>query len=287
MPKNLVKSLSAIFKLFLYRDTTSEYTQAKEDEIDRIEEKIRFLEKNLTNKILSKNTSLIHNEIENYINNNLEIILDNRLKSPDLINRSVLKSLNSEISSEINKKISQKSLKELQEDSSHISDIDSKHESHQSLMQMLERESKSASMLKMVMINLFVVSTLAFLVFNIFNRVGLPENSYYAILGIYFSLGAFMLYIIRTSHYRSSILIAIKEDERNFHHSLDYVKNVRGGEGPTENDIDLIRLIMTNRAERENKANHPYEVILKSVSGTNIQFKGGKINLGSKNKSDA
>lgn len=276
-----------IFKLFFYRDESSSAAVQRIDRISKFEKQLKDLEKGIAKGALDSKSELIEKEISSYIDGNLKEVVGKKVQDTELIKDTVLQSLHDDVRKEIQEIIKNRDLLEVEKSASLQEENKLKLKSHYSLVDTLEKEARNASMLKMVMINLFVVSTLAFLVFNIFNNAELPQNSYFLILGVYFSLGAFMLYIIRTSHFRSSVLLAIKEDERNHQNAIEYLQKIKGESDLTEHDVDIIRLIMTNRSEREHKANHPYEVILKGVSGTNIQFKGGKMSLGGKNADKA
>lgn len=231
---------------------------------------------------MSNNKELIDSEVGRYINESLKSSLDEHLSNRDFLRESVLNNIKNDVAKQINDYLSNRSIEDIQTSFLMEQESRKKDYSHQYLMDNLDQEAKSASMLKMVMINLFVLSTVLFLIFNISVRPTFTTEAYMAIVVLYLSLGAFMLYIIRTSHFRTSVLLAIREDERNYYNALDYIIKFKNNNDLTEHDVDVIRMIMTNRSEREQKAQHPYEVILKGVSGTNIQFKGGKMQLGSK-----
>ncbi|END3385980.1 hypothetical protein ABL118_004632 [Vibrio alginolyticus] len=276
-----------VFRLFFYRDENSSTGTQSVDRLSKLEKQIKELERGIAKGALDQKSALIEKEVSSYIDENLKNVVGKKIQDTELIKDTVLQNLHDDVRNEIQTLIKDRELIEVERTASFQEENRLKIRSHNSLIDTLEKEARNASMLKMVMINLFVVSTLAFLIFNIFNETQLPQNSYFLILGVYFSLGAFMLYIIRTSHFRSSVLLAIKEDERNHQNAIEYLQKIKGSAELTEHDVDIIRLIMTNRAEREHKANHPYEVILKGVSGTNIQFKGGKMSLGGNNADKA
>lgn len=287
LSRALREDVLKIFKLFFYRDESSSAAMQRIDRISKLEKKLKDLEKGIAKGALDSNSELIEKEISSYIDGSLKELVGKKVQDTELIRDTVLKSLHDDVRKEVQEILKNRDLLEIEKSASLQEENKLKLKSHYSLVDTLEKEARNAAMLKMVMINLFVVSTLAFLIFNIFNNTELPQNSYFLILGVYFSLGAFMLYIIRTSHFRSSVLLAIKEDERNHQNAIEYLQKIKGESDLTEHDVDIIRLIMTNRSEREHKANHPYEVILKGVSGTNIQFKGGKMSLGGKNADKA
>jgi len=276
-----------ISRLFLYNDSSSDSTLLKKESIERLhalEKQLKGQQEILKNGVLKNKSGIIEEHVNNYVDENLKEIIENKIQDANSLKDTVLETLSEDVREEVNNFIKNRSLDEIEKASALQEENQYKYQSHHSLKETLDKEARSSSMLKMVMINLFVVSTFMFLFFNIINKETLPDNSYFLMLGVYFSLGAFMLYIIRTSHFRSSVLLAIKEDERNHQNAIEYLHKIKGNNAITEHDVDIVRMIMTNRSEREHKANHPYEVILKGVSGTNIQFKGGKMSLGGKNE---
>ncbi len=278
------RSIYRILQLFLYRDTTNEVSVSSSEDIDILNHRLTILEKDLTKNVLKDKRELISQELDKFIASNLATVIETNLDNPDLIKNSLLSNLKTDVQSEVKAFLSDTSIEDIQKIKYEEDEASRKEITHQSLLDTLKREASSTSMLKMIMINLFVVSTIGFLIFNIVLRPEFSMNAYIAILGLYIALGAFMLYIIKTSHYRSSVLLAIKEDASNYYKAVDYLSNIRQGTDITEHDVDIIRMILTNRSEREHKADHPYEVILKGISGSNVQFKGGKITLGRQNK---
>jgi hypothetical protein len=90
-------------------------------------------------------------------------------------------------------------------------------------------------------------------------------------------LAAFIVYIYRTSNFRSSVLLALREDAKKYFDAEDYIRRLKPGASPTDRDVEVLKLLLLNRAEREKMADHPYELVLKGVTNSNIQFKGGKI----------
>ena len=264
-------------ELFFYRRETS---SVKSSEIEALRKKVKELSEKLNTDVLRENKDSINLEIDNYINNNLGDILNNRLNESDAVENAVIRSLKTDVVEETTKYLESLSPKTLQAALSDKMDSDRKSNSHINMLETLEREANSASMLKMVMINLFVIATVAFLVFNIAIRPDLTTDAYIATVALYLSLGAFMLYIIRTSHFRSSVLLAIREQSSNYYNALDYLEKIKSGGEINEHDVEIVRMLLVNRSEREHRADHPYEVILKGISGSNIQFKGGKMSLG-------
>lgn len=141
----------------------------------------------------------------------------------------------------------------------------------------IQEQMQSAGRLKTVMINLFVMFNIGVLCIYIFGSSTLTDRAVTAIIGLYVSLAAFIVYIYRTSNFRSSVLLALHEDAKKYFDAEDYIKRLKPGASPTDRDVEVLKLLLLNRAEREKMADHPYELILKGVSNSNIQLKGGKM----------
>ena len=277
-------SILKFFRLFLYRDSATPELATSERKVVQIEKRIKNMEKELTEKVLSNKTALLEHELDKYLENNLGGAIEKRLSESDSIEKAVIGELQLEVHKETSRYLEEKTLDDIQAASAEHERLKRMDAGHASLVATLEKEERSASMLKMVMINVFVMATVMFIIMNIGKWIVFDKNTTIVVVSLYVSLGAFMLYIIRTSHFRTSVLLAIKEDERNYQYCSDYLSNLKEGHALSEHDVEVIRIIMTNRSERENKAAHPYEVILKGVTGSNIQFKGGKMSLGNPSK---
>lgn len=274
------KDVIKVLQLFLYRQVNNETDLTSVEELKKELEKLK---QELTKDVIKDNDKIIDETIKNYIEVNLKIILEEKINDISLIKDSILHTLKNEVTSETTKFLSTKNNTDLINMIKENYEIQKKIENHNSMVRTLEKEALNASMLKMVMINLFVFATIGFLYFYITRTSVLPTETYISIYALYFSLGAFMLYIIRSSHFRTSVLLAIKEQTINYNNALEYLEKVKGSSILTEHDVEIVRMLLINRSEREQKADHPYEVILKGISGSNIQFKGGKMELGKNN----
>ena len=71
--------------------------------------------------------------------------------------------------------------------------------------------------------------------------------------------------------------MALREDAKKYFDADEYIQRLKEGSSPTERDVEMVKLLLLNHAEREKQADHPYEVVLKGVTNSNIQLKGGKI----------
>lgn len=147
---------------------------------------------------------------------------------------------------------------------------------------LVDKQLNTANSIKLVMMNLFVLFN--FLIIASFFVVPsrFSDKASLTILGVYISLSAFIIFIYRASNSRSAALLAIKEDSKKFYDVFQFIKQFKKGASFSNNDVEIIKSILINRLEREKTTDHPYEVILKGVSNTNVMFKGGKIAGGKK-----
>ena len=81
-------------------------------------------------------------------------------------------------------------------------------------------------------------------------------------------------------------MLAIKEDEKKLSDVFDFLSAFKKTPTFTNNEVEIIRALLVNRVEREKGAEHPYEVVLKGVSNSNVLLRGGKITPGSARKSE-
>ena len=139
---------------------------------------------------------------------------------------------------------------------------------------------RNSGRIKTVLINLFVFFNVGILMFYIFGDPSKwVQEAIYGVVGLYISLAAFIIYIYRVSNARTAVVMAIREDSKKYYDALDYLARFKANGDITEHDVDLIRMLITNRSEREKGTEHPYEMIFKSIADSNIQFKGGKMSV--------
>ncbi|EGR0637593.1 hypothetical protein E5T98_22385 [Vibrio vulnificus] len=153
-------------------------------------------------------------------------------------------------------------------------------ESNEQLCRTIYNEQSSSASLKSRLTNLFILFTLVMLGANFIFGSEITDTNKILVAITYITLSSFLIFIIRTSHQRSAMLISIQEDLKKQSELTDYLMHYKKGSDLTEHDIEFLRLLMVSRAERETKASHPYEVILKNVSGSNIQLGKSSIKLG-------
>lgn len=148
------------------------------------------------------------------------------------------------------------------------------------LCKTISDEQHSSASLKSRLTNLFILCTLVMLGANFAYGSEITDTNKILVAITYITLSSFLIFIIRTSHNRSAMLISIQEDLKKQSELNDFLIHFKKGKDLTEHDIEFLRLLMVSRAERETKSNHPFEVILKNVSGSNIQLGKSSIKLG-------
>jgi hypothetical protein len=133
----------------------------------------------------------------------------------------------------------------------------------------------SAASIRRAMLNLFVLVNIILVSSIIFRSADVLSNKE-IILGLYVSFATFIVYVYRSSNARALILLAGVEDNKRYHDADKYLEFV-GKRGPNERDIEALKILLVNRMEREKNAEHPYELVMKGISNSNILMKGGKI----------
>jgi hypothetical protein len=97
------------------------------------------------------------------------------------------------------------------------------------------------------------------------------------VAGLYLSMAVFLVYVFRNASSRISVLLALKEDQNHHHAVFIYLSKLRPGATPSERDIEAIRLLFQNHAERERGNEHPYELVLRGITNSTVLLKGGKV----------
>lgn len=137
------------------------------------------------------------------------------------------------------------------------------------------KQLESAGAVRRAMTNLFVLVNLL-LIAGIFFKPEQILSNREIILGLYISFATFIVYVYRSSNSRALILMAGMEDSKRYHDAEKYLSSL-GKRNLNERDVDVLKLLMINRMEREKNSEHPYELVLKGISNSNILVKGGKI----------
>lgn len=151
------------------------------------------------------------------------------------------------------------------------------------LLEIQSQEYGSAFSLRNKMINLFSFSVFA-MILSFFLLIFLKGDvfsieKYIVVISLFLSLGFFVIYIIKSSNSRTSTLMSIYENQRNYQNMMHFISRLKVENGVTDNDLEVIRMMLVNYSGREKKVSHPYEIILKGLTNSNIQFSGGKMSV--------
>ncbi|WP_336940826.1 hypothetical protein [Vibrio cholerae] len=206
-----------------------------------------LLDKGLTRKVLNK-------ELSNYCDEQLEVQLKKYLSNSNTMSEAFRLKTSKQV------------------------------ESNALLCRTINDEQHSSTSVKSRLTNLFILFTLVMLGANFIYGSEITDTNKILVAITYITLSSFLIFIIRTSHQRSAMLISIQEDLKKQSELNDFLVHFKKGKDLTEHDVEFLRLLMISRAEREAKTSHPYEVILKNVSDSNIQLGKSSIKLG-QNKS--
>lgn len=147
----------------------------------------------------------------------------------------------------------------------------------------LEEEYSSAKTTRMIFINLFFISTISV----ICGFIWLDKLSYevrITIACLYFGLSLFVLFVIKSCYSRTAVIMAILEDQQKKDDIKDFFIKYKKGSDLNERDIELIKIICVSRSEREKTAKHPYEIILKNISGSSLSFGNSKLKVSDEEK---
>ncbi|ENM3836902.1 hypothetical protein ACT262_003530, partial [Vibrio cholerae] len=267
-------------KLFYSEDSGRDIEDRERLKI--LEKEVVKLRKELSSDLLKNASKLIDQELSAYLSENLEKMVNEQLKDTGVIEKQLFEQLESRVNERIDNFLSSKSIEDFAASKRENHLIYRRESVERELYNTVEQERKSAGLLKSVMINLFVIVNFGLIALYLLKGADISQYGAISLSGLYVSLAGFIIYIFRASNSRTSVLLAIKEDLQKQNSAMEYVENSKQSGSLTEYDIEFIRMLMTNHSEREKKIDHPYEMVLKGVSGTNIQFKGGKMAIAEK-----
>jgi hypothetical protein len=171
-------------------------------------------------------------------------------------------------------------LSQLLEIKSKLSYATQQQEARSDLEGAMDQELGSARTIKKIMLNFFItfnfllIISLAYL--NNFTQKDLSASAYQGITALYVSLAVFIVYVYRTTNSRILIILASKEDAKRLFDAERYLNN-RPKSVTSERDVEVLKMLLTNRMERERGAEHPYELVLKGITNSNVLVKGGKV----------
>lgn len=265
------------FRFLFYSESGAEALTNTQHRLIELEREVELLRRSFMDKNLQGRREAIQAELESQLSRELPELVSRKLgeiraleKSVDAVIRTTIE----EVVAEFLAKVDPSKL--LADRKEHLRTVE-RGERARILEMTIEEQMQSAGRLKAVMINLFVLFNIGVLLVYLFAAVNLTDRAVTAIIGLYVSLAAFIVYIYRTSNFRSSVLLALREDAKKYFDADEYIRRLKQGASPTDRDVEVLKLLLLNRAEREKMADHPYEVVLKGVSNSNVQMKGGKI----------
>lgn len=265
-----------LFRFMFYIEPQSSLRNAGEV-FSELEDRINALETEISQGLLKNKQSVISNAVDTYIKESLDLKISTMLDDDKLVQNVLLGKLQKRADSQIQEYLSGLQTDALVQGAEQAEAINNRISDTQALDAVIESQNRSASTLRKVMINLFVIFNLGVISTYIFAGDILDGKALYGIIGVYLSLALFIVYIYRTSNARSLVLLAIREDAKKRHDVFAYLQKIAAGRALGEYDIELLRLIGVNRSERERTPKHPYEIILKGIENSSISLQGGRI----------
>lgn len=231
----------------------------------------------------------IKDKVENAVSEISRELLHEKIRNSDFIQSDVSAKFESMVRDEILKVTNNKDV--MGRISADIDDSINMH-AKKDYNYLLEHEYNNSMKLKAILVNLFVFVNIAMLLLVItFTYVvigGTQQNPSFSfptqlaltMSGLYISFAAFVIYVIKFANSRTLTILALREDWSKQNLLANLINTVKLKDNLNENDVALIKSVMTNRTQREQKIKHPYEIFLQGISGSNIQFKGGKLQVG-------
>ncbi len=139
----------------------------------------------------------------------------------------------------------------------------------------IREEYNSSKTTRMIFINIFVIFTLSIIIcFLWFDKISYELRL--AVGCLYVGFSFFVLFIIKSCYARTAVILSILEDRSKKEDLEKYFIKYKKSGSLNEYDVEFLRLIYVSRSERERKAAHPYEMILKNIEGSSFNFgKGG------------
>lgn len=271
------KRLLRNFRFLFYSEPSTESSTTTRRRLVELETEVALLRKSFTDKNLQARREAIQTELESQLARELPELVKRKLNEIRALDNSMDSSIRSAVDDAVSSFLEKlEPTKLLTDRREHLRTIE-RTERAKILETTIEEQMRSAGRLKAVMINLFVLFNIGVLLIYLFAAASLSDRAITAIIGLYVSLAGFIVYIYRTSNFRSSVLLALREDAKKYFDADDYIKRLKPGASPTDRDVEVLKLLLLNRAEREKMADHPYEVVLKGVTNSNIQMRGGKM----------
>lgn len=271
--KRITKSLRLLF----YSEPGREFSTAAQRRLIELEHQVELLRRSLSDKNLRSRREAIQVELEGQIRQELPDLVKGKLEELKALESALDSTLRSAIDAAVINHIDRYQPADVAAAKKERGKYSEREHRSKMLDQTIEDQMRSAGRLKAVMINLFVIFNMGILVMYIFSASALSDRAVTAIIGLYVSLAAFIVYIYRTSNSRSSVLLALREDAKKYFDAEEYLARLKPGSSPSERDVEVLKLIMLNRSEREKAVDHPYEVVFKGITNSNVLLKGGRI----------
>ncbi|WP_447759293.1 hypothetical protein [Pseudomonas moraviensis] len=271
-----------ITRFMFYSESDFFQTKKLLQRINILEGQISQLRKASENKSLETQRKAIEQELELQLTQNFPALVRKKLTQLKELNTSIDSDIRLAVEAEVIKFLNSHEPTKLLEDRREQLRASERSDRGNTLERTIQEQMQSVGRLKAVMINLFVMVNIGILLIYLFAGTALTSQAVSGIVGLYISLAAFIVYIYRTSNFRSAVLLALREDAKKYYDADDYIKRLKPGASPSDRDIEVLKLLLLNRTEREKMAHHPYELILKGVNNSNIQLKGGKMISASK-----
>jgi len=270
----LTKNIS---KLFLYDESDSSQSKNYLERLFYLEIQLENLQKIISSKSSESRREAIDTELEIQLSRDLPGLIAKKIEETKAIENSLNEEVKLIIEESVSSYLTQHPPSKILQEQREQKRIKDRENRGSILETTIQEQMRSAGRLKTVMINLFVLFNIGVLLIYFFAGEALSDRAVTAIIGLYVSLAAFIVYIYRTSNFRSSVLLALHEDGKKYYDADEYLKRLKPGASPTDRDVEVLKLLLLNRSEREKMADHPYELILKGVTNSNIQLKGGKM----------
>lgn len=152
-----------------------------------------------------------------------------------------------------------------------------------SFLEHLEKEYDATRSTKALMSNMFILvnvfyffGLLGFLIFG--QNIITTPSIYLALSFSYIGLGAFVVYMIKFCNARSLTLLSLREVFLK-REQISNMATKMVELGASEHHVALLQLMNSSIATKEQKINHPYEMLLYGIKDSNIMFKGGKFEI--------
>lgn len=271
----LFKILSSIFITREDSSETTEILKLKSD-ISKLDQKINSL-----STLIDKNElALLKNEVTENIKNDLNQVtsqeisarLEEIFSNEKILSAIVQERVNTLVNDYLDNPFNLTKTIELFRESS-------KEKNKFELISFIAQQKKSATTTKNVVTNLFILMNILLIGFYVTVGKSAEEKTLLTIALTHVGLSAFMVYIFKASNNRISSLLSVIEDMNKSSQIDQILQGLSKKQNFSQADVEIIKIAMINRSEREKTALHPYEMVFKGVTNSSIQFKGGKIDI--------